>query len=248
MALQNDVLNPRAEKALPVLLGLIDGTTLSPDEAQCVDTLKAWDCNMRAPLIAPQIFEYWWQAFHEAIWTDDLQSGGAPLLLPRSDITLTILLNDQQNRFVDDRNTPEIETVRDIARRALATAVRRLEKAFGPYGPGWSWGTTRGTTIPHLARIPGFGRSNLRTDGNYNTVNALQSTHGPSWRMVVELDSLPRGWGAYPGGQSGNPGSPYYDNFVETWLAGHYYDLIYLRSPVAESKHLVGSTLIRGIR
>ena len=246
MALQNDILNPRAEKALPVMLGLIDRGALTPEEQQCFDTLKDWDYTMAAPLIAPQIFEYWWQAFHEAVWMDDLQSDGAPLLLPRGDITLSILLYDQQNRFVDNKNTPEIETVRDLARHALTAAVHRLKTAFGPYGPGWSWGTTRGTTISHLARLPGFGTAKLKTDGNYNTVNALQSTHGPSWRMVVELDNPPRGWGVYPGGQSGNPGSPYYGNFVDTWLAGHYYDLIFMQDPEAESKHLVGSTLIRG--
>jgi penicillin amidase len=27
----------------------------------------------------------------------------------------------------------------------------------------------------------------------------------------------------YPGGQSGNPGSRYYDQFVDTWAKGDYY-------------------------
>ena len=29
----------------------------------------------------------------------------------------------------------------------------------------------------------------------------------------------------YPGGQSGNPGSKYYDNFVDEWVGGKYYTL-----------------------
>ena len=37
-----------------------------------------------------------------------------------------------------------------------------------------------------------------------------------------------RGYGVYPGGQSGNPGSKTYDQFVETWRTGELYDLQFL--------------------
>ena len=33
--------------------------------------------------------------------------------------------------------------------------------------------------------------------------------------------------GIYPGGQSGYPGSIYYDNFINDWVNGNYYDLIF---------------------
>jgi penicillin amidase len=32
-------------------------------------------------------------------------------------------------------------------------------------------------------------------------------------------------WGVYPGGQNGNPGSKFYDTFVDQWAAGKYYRL-----------------------
>ena len=31
--------------------------------------------------------------------------------------------------------------------------------------------------------------------------------------------------GIYPGGQSGYPGSIYYDNFIDDWVNGKYYNL-----------------------
>jgi penicillin amidase len=35
---------------------------------------------------------------------------------------------------------------------------------------------------------------------------------------VVSLEKTGiKAWGVYPGGQSGNPGSPYYDNFIAPW-------------------------------
>ncbi len=246
MAIQNDILNPRAARALPVLLSLLDTSSFSPEESQCFHELATWHYAMSAPLLAPQIFEYWWQAFHEARWLDDFQSEGGPLLLPRADITLRVLLEDQKSRFIDDTGTPIKETLSDLARLSFSRAIQRLRSAFGPFGPAWSWGTTRGTTIAHLARLPGLGRTHLVTDGSYNTVNAIQSTHGPSWRMIVELSVPPRGWGVYPGGASGNPGSSFYDNSVDTWSAGRYHDLIYLQQPDTVNKHLVGNTILRG--
>ena len=41
-------------------------------------------------------------------------------------------------------------------------------------------------------------------------------------RLLVKLAKEPQGWFIYPGGQSGNPGSPYYTNFVEPWRRGQY--------------------------
>ena len=38
--------------------------------------------------------------------------------------------------------------------------------------------------------------------------------------MVVELGDEVRAWGTYPGGQSGNPVSPRYTEFLGKWSAG----------------------------
>ena len=77
----------------------------------------------------------------------------------------------------------------------------------------------------HLARIPGFGRMHLPTGGDWNIPNATARTHGPSWRYVVELGDTPRGYGNYPGGQSGFPGSEHYDEFIDSWVRGELYEL-----------------------
>ena len=43
--------------------------------------------------------------------------------------------------------------------------------------------------------------------------------------MIVELTHKTEAYGVYPGGQSGNPGSAYYDTFVDQWASGQYYPL-----------------------
>ena len=43
--------------------------------------------------------------------------------------------------------------------------------------------------------------------------------------MIVQLSEKTDAYGVYPGGQNGNPGSKYYDSFVDQWAAGKYYEL-----------------------
>jgi penicillin amidase len=49
--------------------------------------------------------------------------------------------------------------------------------------------------------------------------------------MIVELGVRPKAYGVYPGGQSGNPGSPNYDNFINNWKRGKYFSLNFFMSP-----------------
>jgi penicillin amidase len=45
-------------------------------------------------------------------------------------------------------------------------------------------------------------------------------------------------YGIYPGGQSGNPGSRYYDNMVNDWAKGVYQPLWVMRPEEAKSKQV----------
>jgi penicillin amidase len=67
----------------------------------------------------------------------------------------------------------------------------------------------------------------ISTGGHEQAPNAVRSDHGPSWRMIVDLGPEPKAWGIYPGGPSGNPGSPFYDNQLEDWAEGRYHHLLY---------------------
>jgi penicillin amidase len=70
----------------------------------------------------------------------------------------------------------------------------------------------------------------IHIGGGQEIINATKHTNGPSWRMVVHLTSNIEAYGVYPGGQSGNPGSQYYNNFVDSWAAGKYYNLWFMRA------------------
>ena len=93
-----------------------------------------------------------------------------------------------------------------------------------------TWSAYKDTHIDHLLKLPAFSDQHLQTGGGTNSINATKADHGPSWRMVVELTTPVHAFGIYPGGQEGNPGSPYFDNTVQDWAKGKY-DTLWLMTP-----------------
>lgn len=246
MALQQDILNVRAQTALPSMIRILEQQDLSLADVRYIDVLKQWDFKNQRESIAATIFEYWWENTHKLFWEDEFPGDPGQYRLPDDDATLNIILNDTANVFIDATYTGEIETIGNIMLFAFEESLRQLAEKFGPLGDNWKWGSARGTDIPHLARINGFGRANLKTDGNHDIVNAIKKSHGPSWRMVVQLGPSLKAWGIYPGGQSGNPGSPEYDKFITDWVNGKYYELHYLGSPNETLPQLQAKTILRG--
>ena len=84
------------------------------------------------------------------------------------------------------------------------------------------WAKYKATHVNHLAKLASFSRMDLPAGGGAHSINATREDHGPSWRMIVSLTAQTEAYGVYPGGQSGNPGSKYYDNLIDTWVAGKY--------------------------
>ena len=74
-------------------------------------------------------------------------------------------------------------------------------------------------------------------------MNAHSRTNGPSWRMIVSLEKTGvKSWAVYPGGQSGNPGSYYYGNMVDRWVADQHYRLMFIHTPEEAGTQALYST------
>ena len=106
----------------------------------------------------------------------------------------------------------------------------------------WIWAKHQGTDINHVANIPGLGMMGLPTSGGSDIPNATGTTFGPSWRLVVDMGEKKLAYGIYPGGQSGFPGSAYYDNMIDDWVNG----IAYLLSFSENASDISGETIILG--
>lgn len=246
--LQNDTLDPVARMALPVLLPLILNENLSETEQVVVHELEKWDYRYEVDKIGPTIFDKWWQVLREHIWKDDMTRGDVQLRIPSSDVTLKKVLSEPSCVYFDNISTKKVENLEDIAVESFKIAVNRLIKEYGSFSRDWEWGNTKKTDIFHLARIPGLSRENLRTPGGSGIVRAISHTWGPSWCMIITWEPYVRAWGIYPGGQSGNPGSKYYDNMVDDWVNGKINEIHFLNKPSLEAEYLAGRLLLRGAK
>jgi penicillin amidase len=248
MRIQTDVLSPNARNLVPVMLPLVDATRLDSTESYCLSELTSWDFRYTPESRAATIYEYWFGEMSTMIWQDEFPADDTDIRYPRQDVTEKIILTEPDSPYIDDHTTPKHENLADILNASFAEAAKSLVEARGGPGTEWEWGRVKPLNIRHLAQIPGLGRDDLPSGGWWSTVDAVIGNTGPSWRMIVQTGDSLRAWGVYPGGQSGNPGSPYYDDGVDLWLAGGYRPLLYIRSSSEKSERIVETSVLRGAK
>lgn len=242
--LQLDNYSYHAAKVLPMMLETLDTDTLSGTGKESVRLLAEWNYHNDSSEIAPSIFKYWWDALYREIWSDEYNSVEAGMSWPERDQVAYLVLNRPELSWYDNMHTDEKETLEMLINRAFYRAMNNLKEEYGTMGDNWQWGNVSDTDIGHLAQLPGFGKEDLFTGGGAESVNAIRGSHGPSWRMVVELGPEIKAYGLYPGGQSGNPGSPFYDNMIDDWNAGELYPLWFIKNETVESDSVTYSLTI----
>ena len=210
-AVQNETYSVLAAQALPVMLLTLDKT----DEHTAA--LGAWNYYLHAEDKSASFFQIWWELFFSKVW-ERVSAMTRGVMRPSVERTMQLLQADS-TRFREDLLSSYRMTIDSIA---------KIEGAGGADSAA-QWYKVKNTSLTHLTKIGAFSYKELKIGGWGNTINAAKSTHGPSWRMVVEMGrEAIRAYGVYPGGQSGNPGSKYYGTFVNKWLAGAYYPILFM--------------------
>jgi penicillin amidase len=231
--LQTDNYNVFAEMARPLLMKYIDETKLSSDELEYLKKFKDWNLRSDINEQGPTVFKLWWDHLSKAVYKDEFDRTTSPLKQPDESTLLEGLIKDSTYKFLDNINTPGIETINEIILTAFKAAAKDA-KAADVEGR-LAWGKFKDTGVRHLLKLQSLSRLHLPIGGGANIINATSGTNGPSWRMIVQLTNKTEAYGVYPGGQNGNPGSKYYDQFVDTWTKGQYYPLLFLTSGEASS-------------
>ncbi|MFN5376138.1 MAG: penicillin acylase family protein [Chitinophagaceae bacterium] len=223
--LQNNNYNVFAEMAIPILLQHTDRLKLSTDENRFLDIVSSWNLFNDTKEKGPTGFTIWWDSLSAVILNDDLIRNKIPVIKPEKFVLLEALSKDTNFIFIDDVSTDQLETLNDQVTIALKKASLKFSELEKENKVEWS--VFKNTSVYHLLRantMP-FAREGLNIGGGSGIVNATTHDHGPSWKMIIEMDTPVKAVGVYPGGQSGNPGSQYYDSFIDTWAKGEYYDL-----------------------
>ena len=228
MALQTDNFNAPAAMLMPLLLKNMNESAFNADEKKYVDYLKGWNLRNDFDSKGATVFEILWSNLQDTVFNDEYSKAPKVIMRPFESSLLEGLLKDSAYKFVDNINTPQKETLADDITAAMKKTAITLKEA--EQAQNLAWGKYKQTVIYNLAKLPAFSRA-VGVGGSVHNIDAnkmdieKKQAHGPSWRMVISLTAKTEAYGVYPGGQSGNPGSKYYDNFVDQWAAGKYYSL-----------------------
>ena len=239
--LETDTYSMRAHDILPTLLKYIDPSKLNKSQQEVFQIVKNWDKHFEANSEGASVFNAWWLKFYNMVW-DEFDDKNVVLNYPSFDQTEKLLLIEPNSKWFDEISTPAKETCADIAARSFTAAADTLLRKYGQPGKKWQWGNVKDTHINHLASLPGFGTGHFSAGGTSAVINALKNGNGPSWRMVVQMGPQVKGYGVFPGGESGNPGSYFYEDMFNTWKDGKLNELLFLQSPT-ENSDRIKSTL-----
>ena len=199
-----------------------------------------WDGRMTSDSKAAALFAVWWRRLPHAIFEDELASEWdlGRVLLDEALTTNTPAL--------DDKRTPEVETAVDMSARAMREA-----KAIAA---GRTWGEACTLLIKHpLARVkildrwlhlnrgpyPGTGDPgslNANFYGYNEASRSFRTSIGPSMRFVLDWSDVDAFTLTGALGQSGNPFSPHYDDFLEMAQRGAAWKMPFTREKVDARK------------
>ena len=237
-ALQTSLTDQLAVRLVPALLAALPGTSLSLPERASVTLLRTWDDSMAKGSAAAALwwtflgdylrdtFQPWWTHAHVPVSKDPV---GLAVTINQFSLVEDLeawTLHDPANP-VFSLPSGQIRTAPQVMRTAFASAVAHLSTELGGAPASWAWGRLHSREFPALTGANGLGYGPRPDGGDPFTPDAadggLTARVGPSWRMIVTLSAAGvTAEGVYPGGQSENPASPWYDDQVPLWWDGRY--------------------------
>jgi penicillin G amidase len=233
-ALQSDVVSLMACELQPILRAALEaqGAAIAAPTRAAADLLLHWDGALRVDSAPAVLFE---------LWVPELTR-----------LTMDRVVPSVARSVLPTWPTPKVVSVlvtlpdgRDsILLEALDTARRRLQTLQGDDPSKWSWGALHKVYFRHaLDAAPGavalFDRGPFPRSGDGEVVQAtspdlktFEQVAGASYREVFDLSDWDNSLAINVPGQSGQPGSPHYDDLLPLWLKGQYFQLAYSRGAV----------------
>lgn len=238
--LQHDTVSLAAK----TLQGVIGGVKFPGELQPFVELFFRWDGDLTVSAQAGPLYAVWMQELVAAMYAlqiamPDAQDRGD---LRSTPVMLHHLLQPTAAWFGENPASK-----RDaLLSETLTKAVARTKSLLGDDAAAWSWGRLHQATFHHpLANLGpeyarAFSRGPVPRGGDVHTpMNTrhdpnFQQIHGATYRHVFDLADWDRGLATSSPGQSGQPGSPHYDDFLPLWAEGKYFPMAYSRAKVEE--------------
>ena len=254
--LQGDTLLVAAREIVPLLLEAFGPSPPAGDPtAEALETLRGWNYTMDAGHAAPILFVTFHRQLFEEIFEDELGEELIRAYRSRGNLPdgmVRTVLKRGAEHWLDRVETPGVEGLPEILRAAFRKAMNRVSARWGPDPKNWIWGDVHTLTLPHpvgaTARPLGwyFNLGPFPVPGSNATVNKMeyrsddfQVVSGASVRQITDFSGPDQLLSVIPGGQSGIPASPHYDDLPNSWLTGRYHPIPLNREAIQEEHRLV---------
>ena len=265
-ALQYDSKDVYAEDLLPIMTAAI--TPANDTQRAALDQMKQWNDFTTTDSVAASIWTRWLENFRRATWQDDWSTAGFEFnddgslkdwsawgfngeneYQPPIEFWMSLVETQPNSPYFDDLTTKDkVETRDDLIRASFEKTLEELKQELGPDMTRWNYGSHHVLKIPHLLDVDVLNRGGQPIPGDGNSPNGQSnfgpSDGGPSWRMVVDFSNVANSFAVYPGGQSGWPLSPHYDDLIPLWVKGGYIPMLFPSAPDQMPGNQVESTLI----
>lgn len=243
-ALQLDDVSLSARRLLPLLLAA------APAEGEAAEAhalLSGWQGEMDRERPEPLLYHAWIRELNRVLFADELGARFGEIAFWNPEAiqrVLTVSPRWCRGQAAD---------CEEALRKSLVEAIALLRRA-GAEGPlaELQWGDFHRAVLAHplLKWLPLAGELStlsIPTSGGNYTVNRgtpvyldesrlFQHVHGAGLRAVFDLADLDASRFVIDSGQSGNPLSPLYGNFLERWRDG---DTVELVAPERESAEIL---------
>jgi penicillin amidase len=239
-AIQLSLTDRLAQQIVPRLLAALRGAHLSAQQQQAGALLRGWDATMAQKSAAAALWWTFWGDYLDAVFRPWWKAAKVPVhkdppglaISPQNQFSLDQVLaswttGDPANSAFSPPGGPH-RTAPEVMRAAFATAVAHLAATLHGAPSSWAWGRIHSRQFPSVTQADALGYGPRASGADSWTVNAadggLVSHQGPSWRMIVAWagHGTATGESVYPGGQSENPASPWYEDQMADWWDGRY--------------------------
>jgi penicillin amidase len=210
------------------------GVQPEAESVYATELLERWDGRLSADSAAAAMYETWLP------------------LLGKAAIVAAVPPSERRHYDANSIDTTlRLLDSLDPARRAwvmtgtsLVDAWYAGAKRLGDDEKKWTWGGLHQSHFEHpLATTSdreslfNLGARPRGGDGTtpFATGNGRWQTHGASFREVIDLADWDRSTTINVPGESGQPGSPYYDNLYPLWAEGKYHPMLFSRAAIEKN-------------
>jgi penicillin amidase len=207
-----------------------------------VELLAGWDGVLSTDSRAGVLYGIWLQELLDGFYRPRVPARLLDYATSRSSVPVMLAALENPNKaWFGDNPTQRRDR---LLRTTFRKAVDRAKKVLPGGEKSWSWGRLHTTTFHHPLGSLGpvyakaFDLGPVPRAGDAHTVNAashnakFEHTGGASYRHVFDLADWDRGLATSAPGQSGQPGSPHYDDLLTLWQKGEYFPLAFSRAKV----------------